>query len=208
MRKVILQEFVSLDGLASGPNGGVDFVPAATQGDQAFGREQLSFIDTLDTMLLGRVTYELFVNYWPGIKDGDDKPFADKLNALQKIVFSNTLERAPWGKWEEARVVKSGATQEVAKLKRQPGKDMIVWGSISLAQALIEAQLIDEYRLVFCPLVLGSGRPLFRDTGDELDLRLLETRRYDLGAVSMKYSPEKDDASSRKARREPAKSSA
>ncbi|HYN08863.1 MAG TPA: dihydrofolate reductase family protein [Vicinamibacterales bacterium] len=207
MRTVILQEFVSLDGLAAGPNDSVDFVPASTQGDQAFGREQLAFIDTIDMMLLGRVTYEMFAGYWPKVTEGDDKPFADKLNALPKIVFSNTLDRAPWGKWDEARVVKTGATQEVAKLKRQPGKHMIVWGSISLAQALIDAQLIDEYRLVYCPVVLGSGRPLFRDTGDELDLHLLETKRYDLGAVSMKYVLAKD-AASRKTRREPAKSSA
>jgi dihydrofolate reductase len=200
MRSVILQEFVSLDGLAAGANDSVDFVPASTRGDQSFGREQLAFIDTLDTMLLGRVTYELFVNYWPGVKEGDDKPVADKLNSLTKIVFSNTLDRAPWGKWDEARIVKTNATQEVAKLKRQPGKNLIVWGSISLAQALIDAELVDEYRLVVCPVVLGSGRPLFRDTGDELDLNLVETRRYDLGAVSMRYTSK--DATSKTARRQ------
>ena len=96
MRNVILQEFVSLDGLAAGPDGSVDFVPAAMQGDQSFGRQQMPFIDSIDTILLGRVTYQLFAEYWPEVTSGDDKPFADKLNAIPKIVFSRTLDRAPW----------------------------------------------------------------------------------------------------------------
>jgi hypothetical protein len=91
MRKVILQEFVALDNLAAGPNNSVDFVPASTQGDQSFGREQMKFMDTIDTILLGRVTYRMFADYWPKVTMGEEKPFADKLNAIPKIVFSKTL---------------------------------------------------------------------------------------------------------------------
>ena len=159
MRKVILQEFVTLDGLAAGPNDSVDFVPASTRGDHTFGREQLAFIDTIDTILLGRVTYQMFAGYWPQVTEGDDKPFADKLNAIPKVVFSKTLDRAPWGTWNDARIVKTNPTEEVAQLKKQAGKDMVVWGSISLAQSLIAASLIDEYRMVVCPLVIGRGVP-------------------------------------------------
>ena len=188
MRKVILQEFVSVDGLAAGPNDSVDFVPAATQGDQSFGREQLGFIDSLDTMLLGRVTYEMFAGYWPDVTSGEDKEFADKLNAMPKIVFSKTLDRAPWGKWDEAKVVRSDAAEEVAKLRQQSGKDMILWGSISVAQSLMDAGLIDEYRLVVCPLVLGDGKPLFRDRSS-LGMKLLKSTAYDRGAVQLVYAP-------------------
>lgn len=198
MRKVILQEFVSLDGLAAGPNSSVEFVPASTRGDRAFGRTQLAFIDTIDTILLGRVTYQMFAGYWPNVADGVDKPFADKLNAIPKIVFSRTLDRAPWGTWDDARIIRNSATQEVEKLKRQSGKDMVVWGSISLAQALIGEQLIDEFRLVVCPVVLGGGRPLFREDG-ELDLKLLNAATYDRGAAQLTYSQAEAPSGSRDA---------
>ena len=190
MRKVILQEFVTLNGLAAGPNDNVDFIPASTQGDKAFGRSQMDLMDSIDAILLGRGTYQMFASYWPDLKDGEDKPFADKLNAIPKVVFSRTLDRAPWGSWDPARVVKTDAAEEVAKLRRQTGKDMIIWGSISLAQSLSKAGLIDEYHLVLCPIVLGKGRPLFTDA-DTLDLKLAGEKRYDGGAVSVWYSPAK-----------------
>src|SRR6266508_2254883 len=146
MRKVILQEFVSLDGLASGPNQTVDFVPNATKGDRSFGLEQTALIDAIDTILLGSVTYRMFSSYWPNVTTGEEKAFADKLNATPKVVFSKTLDRAPWGTWDEAKVVRSDAADEVATLKRQAGKDIGIWGSISVAQARMDEHLIDEYR--------------------------------------------------------------
>jgi dihydrofolate reductase len=191
MRTVILQEFVTLDGLAAGPNGSVDFVPASTRGDKSFGQEQLALLDTIDTILLGRVTYEMFADYWPKVTEGDDKFFAHKLNAMPKVVFSKTLERAPWGTWDEARIVRNGAAQEIAKLKQQAGRNMILWGSISLAQSLIKDRLIDEYRLVVCPVVLGRGRPLFRDNVEPLDMKLLKVKPYERGAVQLKYVQDK-----------------
>lgn len=189
MRKVILQEFISLDSLAAGPNESVAFVPAATQGDKSFGEEQVKLLNTVDTILLGRVTYQMFAGYWPKVTKGKEKAFADKLNSIPKIVFSKTIESAPWGDWEEAKVVKTAAVKEVAKLKRRSGKNMILWGSISLAQTLIREGLIDEYRLVMCPVVLGSGRPLFRDKVDSFGLKLVEAKKLDLGAVQLKYKP-------------------
>jgi dihydrofolate reductase len=187
VRKVILQEFVTLDGLAAGPNGSVDFVPAATQGDRSFGQEQLELMNTVDTILLGRVTYRMFAGHWPSVTEGEEKPFADKLNSTPKIVFSRTLDRAPWGTWDEARIVKNNAADEVANLKQQSGKDMLIWGSISLAQSLINDGLIDEYRLVVCPVVLGNGRPLFGDQVASTNMKLLDAKTLDLGAVSLKY---------------------
>lgn len=187
MRKVILQEFVSLDGFAAGPNGSVDFVPRATKDDLSFGAGQLKLMDSIDTILLGRVTYQMFSGYWPNVTEGDEKEFADKLNGTPKIVFSKTLERAPWGSWPEATVIRNSA-DEVATLRKQDGKDLIIWGSISLAQSLMKKGLIDEYQLVMCPAVLGGGKPLFGDKVDPREMTFLEAKTFDRGAVMLKYS--------------------
>ena len=189
MRKVILQEFITLDSLVAGPNDSVDHVPASTQGDKSFGEEQFKLMNSIDAILLGRVTYQMFAGHWPKITKGKEKPFADKLNSIPKIVFSKTLESAPWGDWEDAKIVKTTAVKEVAKLKRRSGKNMVIWGSISLAQSLIKEDLIDEYGLVMCPVVLGSGRPLFLDEVDAFGLKLVEAKTFDRGAVQLKYKP-------------------
>jgi dihydrofolate reductase len=188
MRKLVLQEFVGLDGLAAGPDGSVDFVPASMTGDQQFGRDQLALMETVGAILLGRITYQMFADYWPNVTEGEDKVFAEKINATPKVVFSNTLERAPWGSWKDARIVRGSATEEVKKLRAQAGKNMVVWGSISLAQSLIDAELVDEFRLVVCPVVLGSGRPLFGEKVGALDLELLGAKAEDGGAVSLRYA--------------------
>jgi dihydrofolate reductase len=188
MRKVVLQEFVSMDGLAAGPNDSVDFIPASTQGDAKFGRDQVALMDTIDTLLLGRVTYTMFAGFWPTVAEGDEKEFADKFNAVPKVVFSKTLERAPWGNWNEGRIVRSNAVEEVTRLKQASGKDMLISGSISLAQSLIDQHMVDEYRLVLCPVVLGSGRPLFRAAGASIPMKLLNGKTMDRGAVSLIYS--------------------
>lgn len=191
MRKVILQEFVSLDGLVAGPNNNVDFVSASTKGDNTFGREQLRLMNSLDTILLGRVTYEMFASHWPNIKEGEEKRFADKLNSIPRIVFSKTLKSAPWGEWEKSRIVKHDAAREVSKLKQQPGRKMIIWGSISVAHTLIKEGLIDEYRMVVCPIVLGQGRPLFTPDINSFRLKLVDAQTFELGAAQLKYKVER-----------------
>jgi dihydrofolate reductase len=185
MKSVILQEFVSVDGLAAGPNDSVDYVPASTQGDKRFGQRQMQFLDSVDTMLLGRVTYEMFAGHWPNVTTGDDKPFADQLNAMPKVVVSKTLKSAPWGKWGEAKIVKDA--KDVAKLREGSGKGIVLWGSLSLAQSLVKDGLIDEYQLIVCPVVLGNGRPLFPAKTPSLDLKLVETQSFDRGTVLLTY---------------------
>ena len=191
MRKVIVQEFVSLDGMAAGENDSVDFVPATTSGDESFGARQLSFMETVDTILLGRKTYELFAGYWPNVTSGDDKEFADRINAIPKIVASRTLDRAPWGEYAEATVIKDQLSEEVAKMKRQTGRDIVVWGSLSVVQALEDDDLIDDYQLIVCPIVLGAGRRLFREGTGGYDLTLRDTRSFDRGMVLLSYAPAK-----------------
>jgi dihydrofolate reductase len=191
MRKVIVQEFVSLDGMAAGENNSVDFVPAATHGDESFGARQLSFMDSVDTILLGRKTYELFASYWPNVTSGDDKEFADRINAIPKIVASQSLDRAPWGEYADATIVKDQLLDEVAQMKRQPGRDIVVWGSLSVAQALEDGGLIDDVQLIVCPVVLGTGRRLFREGTGGYELSLRDTRSFDRGVVLLSYAPEK-----------------
>lgn len=200
MKKVILQEFVSVDGLASGPNDSVDFVPASNQGDQRFGQRQMEFLDSIDTILLGRVTYDLFAGHWPNVPPGPEKPFADKLNAIPKVVFSKTLKRAPWGSYPEARVVKTSAAREVAKLRQGSGKNMVIWGSISLAQSLMRDGLIDEYQLIVCPVVLGTGRPLFPEKKASATMKLLTTTSFDRGSVLLAYTAAPAEAGAPKKR--------
>lgn len=184
MRKAIVQEFLSLDGYAADSAGKVDFVPASMQGDQSFGRRQLAFMDSVDTILLGRVTYEMFSQHWPNVAEGDEKEFADKINAMTKIVFSKTLQKAPWGKWPEAKIIRSDAAAEVANLRKESGKDMVLWGSLSVAQSLMRAGQVDEYQLIICPVVFGDGKQLFRD---DRKMKLVETKSFDRSAVLLTY---------------------
>jgi dihydrofolate reductase len=188
MRKLIVQEFVTVDGLAAGPEGEVDFIPAATEGDSGVAENQMQFIDTVDTIVLGRTTYDMFAGYWP-TASGDDKPFADKLNAIPKLVFSSTLERAPWGSWEEGTISRDDPREEIARLRQRDGKDMVVWGSLTLVESLAKAGLVDEYQLWLLPVVLGGGRPLFGEGVGSIDMGLLEAKPSDRGATLLRYEP-------------------
>src|SRR5690606_38828288 len=122
-------------------------------------------------MLLGRNTYQLFAGFWPEATT-DQELVADKLNALGKIVFSQTLGSAPWGKWEAGRVVKGMLADEIKQLKQQPGKDMVVWGSLSLVQSLIRESLVDEYIFMVCPVAIGAGKEIFPEK--KVGLKLME----------------------------------
>jgi dihydrofolate reductase len=159
MKKLILEEWLSLDGFAVDNDGRLDFFPAS-EADKVSDRDQLEFLDTVDTILLGRKTYELFVDFWPTATT-DKEIIADRLNTLPKLVFSNTLREASWGTWLPARVVRGDAVAEIRRLKAQDGKHMVLWGSLSLAQDLMAADLIDEYHLQICPTMVGGGRHLF-----------------------------------------------
>jgi dihydrofolate reductase len=190
MRKVVVQQFVTLDGFAAGPNGELDFVTetgaAADPTSGPFVEDQLAFIESLDTILLGAVTYRMFAEYWPEQTTATQR-IADALNATPKVVFSSTLESAPWGSWEPARVVAGSAAEEVRRLKADSGKDMVVWGSLTLADSLMREGLVDEYRLQVCPVVLGRGKRLFDDGLATQWLTRLETNTYD-DLVAVRYA--------------------
>jgi dihydrofolate reductase len=189
MRKLILEEWMSLDGYVADKNGQLDFFTNLTPEQNKYSdADQLVFLQTIDTILLGRKTYELFVAFWPGATT-DKEVIADKLNETKKIVFSNTITKAPWGSWAEAEMISGDAVRAIKKLKSLPGKDMVMWGSISLAQSLMKENLIDEYHIQLCPVLTGGGRPLFPELHKQNQLSLMELRQYNTGVVFLSYKP-------------------
>jgi dihydrofolate reductase len=189
MRRLILEEWISLDGFAVDREGTLDFFPESDE-DRFSDKDQLEFLDSVDTILLGRRTYELFVDFWPTATT-DEEIIADRLNGLPKLVFSNTLRDAAWGAWAPARVVRGDAVEEIKRMKEQDGKHMVLWGSLSLAQSLIAEDLIDEYHLQLCPTVVGGGRPLFPALASYANLHRVNVRTYDTGVVFLHYEPKR-----------------
>lgn len=191
MRRVIVQEFVTLDGFAAGPGGELDFIAESTSvdaTDSEAARDQLDFVSGIDTILLGAATYRMFAQYWPE-QTTDTELIADALNSTPKVVFSSALESAPWGKWEEPRIVRGSASDEVRRLKQEDGVDLVVWGSLSLVQSLMKDGLVDEFHLWTCPVVLGSGKRLFAEGVDTQPMEWLETKTREGGVVSLRFRP-------------------
>ena len=183
MRKLIVQELVSADGFVSDAEGGLDFFDAVSDYGEV-DRDNREQITTIDTILLGADTYRMFVEYWP---TAEAEPMSNAVNSVRKLVFSSTLESAPWGEWEPAHVVSGGAVEHVSALRRESGGDIMVWGSISLAQSLLRAGLVDELQLRVVPVLIGAGRGLTTADGGIHDLRLEEAKPYASGIVSLRY---------------------
>ena len=139
---------------------------------------------SVDTLLFGRGTYQLFVQYWPtqGVKD--DPVFAEKMNTLPKIVFSTTLSTVTWN---NARLVKENVAGEIDSLKQQEGKNIVIDGSPGLIHSLTRLGLIDEYRLRVHPVVLGSGVPLFKDLKERMPLQLIDSKTFQSGVMILHY---------------------
>ena len=189
MRKLILEEWMSLDGYVTDKNNQLNFFTDLTPEQNTFSdNDQLKFLETVDTILLGRKTYELFVDFWPSATT-DKEVIADKLNETKKIVFSNTFTKAPWGQWAEAEIISDDSIAAIRELKLQNGKNLVLWGSISLAQSLMKENLIDEYHIQLCPVLTGGGRSLFSQEMNFSKLSLLEVRQYNTGVMFLNYQP-------------------
>lgn len=185
MRKVIVSNYVTLDGFFAGPNGEWDWFVW----DEETAKYSKELLSSIDTILFGRVTYELMASYWPTASPATEDPIIiDAMNNLPKIVFSKTLEKV---EWKKSRLIKGNIADEVAQLKQQPGKDMVIYGSGSIVSTLTQLGLIDDYRIFVNPVVLGSGKPLFKDIKDRLNLELLTTKTFDCGVVLLHYQPAK-----------------
>jgi dihydrofolate reductase len=173
MGRIVVTEFVSLDGVMEGPGGGEGFKHAGWTFKIDRGKEgdKFKLAETLNSeaLLLGRVTYEGFAAAWPSVKN----EFADKLNSMPKYVVSSTLEKA---EWNNSTVLREGVVEEVSRLRKVLDGDIVVHGSAQLVQTLIEHDLVDELRLMVFPVILGSGKRLFGDTSDKKRLRLAESK--------------------------------
>ncbi len=185
MRRVIVSNLISLDGFLEGPDRQLDWFVV----DDEFFDYARDLLGTVDTILFGRVTYQMMASYWPTAAE-NDPVITDKMNSMPKIVFSRTLEKVPWGKWNNARLVKDNVAEEVKKLKQQPGKDMVIFGSAGLISTLAPLGLIDEYRIIVNPVILGSGTPMFRGISDRIKLMLLRTRIFKSGVIMLYYQPD------------------
>ena len=189
MRRVIVSNVMSLDGFVSGPNGELDwFVYAGFVKRTEFGEYARTVISNVDAILLGRLTYEEFSSYWPTAKN-DDPVITERINNLPKFVFSRSLKQVAWGDWGTASLVKEDAAVAVRKMKQEPGRDMVIYGSATLVSALMKAGLIDEYQLVVHPVVLGKGRPELKGLTQRYPLSLVDVKQFKSGAVKLVYHP-------------------
>lgn len=184
MRKLIAEEWLSVDGFAADERGSTDFF-AASEFSAGSDEDLRRSINQIDTILLGATTYREFLSYWPTAASAQEI-IADRLNATLKVVFSNSLQTVAWGQWEPPTLLHGAAEDHVRGLKQQPGKDIVLWGSLTLFQSLLRAGLVDELRIRTVPVVLGKGRRLFAD-GDTARLQSTRVKRYDSGLTLTEF---------------------
>lgn len=193
MRKLFLHMFVTLDGFIEGPNGELDFMAADDEIEEYINR----MLGALDQMVFGRKAFELLAQYWP---DAEQNPLAAAdparperhieaarmMNAKEKIVFSKTLKSTDWA---NSTIVADDAAEAVGNLKRQPGRDIALFAGANIARSFHGLSLIDEYRLLVHPLILGAGKRLFANGGMRRSLTLSGSRQFGCGAVLLTYRP-------------------
>lgn len=177
MRKVIVSNVASLDGFFETPDKKLDFVVL----DDEFFDYAKAMLRAADTLLFGRATYEHMASHWPTAPADE---IADKMNNLPKVVFSRTL---PIAAWKNSTVVKGNVAEEVSRLKQMPGKDMVVLGSATIASSLLQKGLVDEYRVILQPVLLGSGNSLFKDITERIQLKLISAKAFGSGVVLLSY---------------------
>ena len=195
MRKIIVGMFVSLDGVVQAPGhpdedreGGFEHGGwTMPYGDDEIGKVILDSMNASDAMLLGRKTYQIFAAFWPSAPADD--PFAAPMNSISKYVASTTLSKVDW---KNSTLINGNVVEEVLKLKQQPGKDISIIGSGTLVHTLMQHDLIDEYRLLVYPIVLGKGKRLFQD-GSTATLKLVETTTFSSGVVLLRYQSDRKE---------------
>jgi dihydrofolate reductase len=189
MRKLIVQQWVTVDNIAAEEDGGLSFVSgepfddAVT--DDPFQNSMKGFLDSVDTMILGANTYAMSKDYWPYAEDQGE--YGRKLNNLAKFVASSKLDDAPWGDFSAATVTRDPAAT-IRELKEQSGKDIWLWGSLTLMRSMLDAGLVDDVRMLVCPASRGKGTRIFED---RQDLKLVEATGFDNGVAILRYEIKK-----------------
>jgi dihydrofolate reductase len=183
MRKVVSWLFISLDGVVEAPNEWqfdvFDDTMIADLGSQ---------MDSEGAMLMGRVSYQEWASYWPA---STDEPYASHINNMPKYVVSTTLDDVEWGKWEKPTLIKGNLAEEINKLKQQSGKNISVGGSPTLVRSLLQEGLLDEFKLMIHPVVVGKGKRLFTEDVDLQRLKLVDSKVTGTGVVIVTYQPAK-----------------
>jgi dihydrofolate reductase len=191
MRKLKLQMQMSVDGFAAGPNGEMDWM--TWDWDSALKEYVTALTDTVDTMFVGREVYKGMEAHWPAAADNPestegDRQFAIKMNNLQKVVFSRTLDKV---EWSNSRLAEGSIEEEAAALKQTGGEDIVIYGGASLVSSFVEKNLIDEYYLFINPVALGAGKAIFAGMGSRIKLKLTESKVFECGIVVNRYQPER-----------------
>lgn len=187
MRKLIVKEWMALDGVFDADADKFEqwFLPYESE-DRA--EEIKNTVLASDAFIYGRTTYEMLAPYWSSLKN-NEMGIADKLNSTPKYVVSTTLEKADWS---NSTIIKEDVAEAISKLKQQPGGQILIDGSATLVQSLMETDLIDEYRFLVHPIIMGSGKRFFKD-GSQAVLKLVETKAFSSGVVLMVYQPDRKE---------------
>ncbi|MDB5194511.1 MAG: dihydrofolate reductase [Parcubacteria group bacterium] len=185
MRKIVLFLHQSLDGYCATVDGGLDWIPY----NEAFEKYAEKIVKTVGTPMYGRVTYELMKSYWPKVLQDTaaskhDREHAEWLESVEKIVFSTTLMKEDWN---NTRVISANVEEEVKKLKEGEGKDLVIFGSPTLARSLMSMDLIDEFRFTVSPVILGQGLTFMRSIENRVNLELLSSEEIKGGMVALHY---------------------
>jgi dihydrofolate reductase len=176
---------MTLDGFFEGENHSIEWHNV----DEEFNKFAVSQLETADILVFGRVTYELMSNYWPTpLALNDDPIVAQKMNSLAKIVISKSQKRFDW---DNTIVIRDNIKEQLLQLKQQPGKNIFIFGSALLTSSILDMNLIDEYRIMINPVVLGRGKSLFLNIMKKINLRLIDTKVFKSGNVLLYYEPEK-----------------
>ena len=181
-RSLIASEWMTLDGVFDADTMSTWFEPYQSDERIAYIKEG---VFEPDAILAGRVTYEMFEAYWPKQKN-DEMGIADRMNSMPKYVVSSTLKEA---KWNNSTIIKGGVMEKILDLKQQPGKDIIVFGSAALVHSLMKANLVDEFRFLVHPIVMGKGKRFFTDGMPTTKLELARTKTFKSGVTLLVYHP-------------------
>ena len=193
MRQVILSMMMSLDGFIAGPNDEMDWLPPFN--DDALWKDihkqMWKNLQSVDTLLLGRVTYQIWEKYWPAAAANpastkNDLAFSRYADETQKVVFSRTLEGVGWN---NTRLVKDNIAEEISRLKGQPGKNLALAGGAGIAQTFMRLGLIDDYQLLVHPVILGRGKPLFKGLENGIRLKLVGAQTLRPEVAALHYKP-------------------
>ena len=179
MRKIIVSNMVSLDGYISGPNGELDWFVW----DKDLERYTVEMMGSVDTILFGRVTYEMMASYWP-TDTANDPYIRERMNNLPKFVFSRTLEKVGWN---NSTLVANMDPERMLRMKRMAGKNIVVLGSGGIVNSLTRLGLIDEYRIIVNPVILGGGKSMFKGLEESRKLKLIDTRQFGSGVAILTY---------------------